>query len=180
MLDVLNVMRDPLDEEGDVLPPQKLPYGAQLAEQNKILDKAAEMISKMRKKLKNGYGKRLPFQDGFLMSINALKMLYSDLTNRFPEEPIRILTYRINQDALENFFSLMRSAGSNTNPGPVEFINRINNYILGNNVESIMKDASSNVMFEQDLRPVLSAQVIALFNLINYSNRTMPKYIFMR
>lgn len=159
----MNIMRDPREEcpgEESQHLPHKLPYGANVIEQDQILDKAIEMISKMRKKLKNGFGKMLPFQVGFLMSCNSLKLMHRDLLSRFPDQPIEILTYRINQDPVENLFSLMRSAGgANTNPGPVEFTNRINNYILGNNSESIMKDTVPNVLFEFDSRPVLSAQV---------------------
>jgi hypothetical protein len=148
------------EDEESHHPPEKLPYGAKITEQDLILDRAKNMISSMRKKLKTGYGKMLPFQEGFLMSINSLKMLHKDLSSRFPDHPIEILTYRINQDPVENLFSIMRSAGGpNTNPGPVEFINRINNYVLGNNTEIIMKNANSNVLFEFDSRPVLSAQV---------------------
>jgi hypothetical protein len=173
LFDLLNVMRDLREDssEGSEVeihhPPQKLPYGAEITEQEQILEKAKEFISKMRKKLKNGFGKLLPFQEGFLMSINALKLLHQDLSNRFPDERIEILTYRINQDPVENLFSIMRAAGGpNTNPGPVEFINRINNYILGNNSEIIMKNSRSNVLFEGDSRPVLSAQVNDIFKLV--------------
>ena len=43
-----------------------------------------------------------------------------------------ILTYRLNQDVLENFFGAIRSKGGlNDHPSPQEFKYRLRKYILG-------------------------------------------------
>jgi hypothetical protein len=140
--------------------PQFLPFGACFEEQKNILDSTIDLMMKMRKKTKKGYSKMLPFQIGIVMSCRALPMLYRDLKNRFPNEDVTILTYRLNQDALENLFSVLRSAGgTNTNPSPVDFQYRLTNFVLGKSPEAILKRSNTNVALEQGERPVLSAQV---------------------
>lgn len=51
---------------------------------------------------------RLPFQDGFVMSSNALRGLHSALCQRRGAELRYILTSRLTQDFVENFFSQVK------------------------------------------------------------------------
>jgi hypothetical protein len=46
-----------------------------------------------------------------------------------------IITRRLNQDILENFFSHVRAmGGANDNPNPIDFMHRLKWYILGRNI----------------------------------------------
>lgn len=59
-------------------------------------------------------------------------MLYVELKNRYNIE--YILTYRLNQDVLENFFGMIRSKGGlHDHPDRQEFKYRLRSYILGYN-----------------------------------------------
>ncbi len=65
----------------------------------------------------------LPFQIGMMQSINALHQLFNYVNINF--EIRYILTYKVTQDTLENFFSQIRSIGhSYDHPPPLEFIYR--------------------------------------------------------
>ena len=49
-----------------------------------------------------------------------------------------LLTYRLNQDVLENFFGVIRSkCGMHDCPDKLEFMYRLRSYILGRNEGSI-------------------------------------------
>ena len=63
-----------------------------------------EFTRLMRDSLAVGRRTLLPFQKGFIMSSNALRGLYSTVTR--PEIGMKyVLTSRLNQDCVENFFS---------------------------------------------------------------------------
>jgi hypothetical protein len=73
----------------------------------------------------------LPFM-GILMSNNALKLLLPDLQRRFCAD--YILTRRLNQDVLENFFGVIRAKGClHDHPNALEFKYRLRSYIMGKN-----------------------------------------------
>lgn len=66
------------------------------------------------------------------MCNNSLKQLYEDLQRRFSIK--YLLTYRLNQDVLENFFGVIRAKGGlHDHPTPLEFKYRLRSYILGRN-----------------------------------------------
>lgn len=72
------------------------------------------------------------FQKGILMSITSLKLLRSKMNEKFGFK--YILTHRLNQDCLENFFSQIRGrTGSSDHPTPVECLERIKAIMLGKN-----------------------------------------------
>lgn len=107
-------------------------YGVNLNEQNRILDNMSHLISEMR------VGKRrslMQFQKGILLCNMSLKSLFQYLQDNFSSDSFKveyILTRRLNQDVLENFFSYIRSMGAaNTHPTPVELRNRLKWYVLG-------------------------------------------------
>ncbi|CAH1955273.1 unnamed protein product [Acanthoscelides obtectus] len=104
-------------------------YGLALEEQNTILNKMTEAITELKV-----IGSRisLPFQKGILLSNSALKMLLEDLKRRFSIQ--YLLTRRLNQDVIENFFGVIRAKGGlHGHPSPLEFKYRIRSYILGRN-----------------------------------------------
>ena len=62
----------------------------------------------------------LPCISGWMMTINALKMLWSMLKGDYQFQ--FLCTSRLNQDALENLFSIIRGKGGHRdNPDPVHF-----------------------------------------------------------
>lgn len=64
-----------------------------------------------------------------------------------------ILTYRLNQDVLDNFFGVIRSKGGlHDHPTPLEFKYRLRSYILGRNEGSLSE--ACNV--EEDDTPGLN------------------------
>ena len=78
----------------------------------------------------------LPFQQGLIQSINSLIGLYKYVSENF--EIRYILTYKITQDSLENFFAQMRSIGhSYDHPTPLEFIYRFRILIFMKNFSTI-------------------------------------------
>ena len=63
---------------------------------------------------------RPPCVKGWLMNINALQMLWSLFKNQY--NMTFLLTSRLNQDSLENLFSIIRGRGGHRdNPNPVHF-----------------------------------------------------------
>lgn len=76
------------------------------------------------------------------MSNTATQMLFEDVKKRF--EVTYLLTYRLNQDVLENFFGVIRGKGGlHDHPDPLEFKYRLRSYILGRNEGSL--SAAGNV-----------------------------------
>lgn len=72
------------------------------------------------------------FQKGILMSITSLKLLRTKMYEKFGFT--YILTHRLNQDCLENFFCQVRGrTGSNDHPTPVDCLQRIKVIMLGKN-----------------------------------------------
>ena len=93
----------------------------------------------------------LPFQKGFMMSIAALKGLYSQLQNHYGVK--NILTARLNQDCLENLFSQIRGLGRRyDHPTPTSVKHRFRLLLIArNSVElgnaNVQRDADD---FETD------------------------------
>lgn len=76
------------------------------------------------------------------MTNNAVKFLYEDLKCHFPDLKY-ILTYRLNQDVLENFFGIIRSKGGlHDHPDCLEFKYRLRSYILGKNQGPLGENAN--------------------------------------
>lgn len=107
--------------------PIKCGYGLHLESQNFILDKMYDTVKNM---LCTGKTSLQTFQKGILMSINSLKGLQKDLAERYSLP--YILTHRVNQDALENFFSQLRTRGGlDDHPSPLNALHRMRMVILG-------------------------------------------------
>lgn len=125
-------------------------YGIRLDEQNELLNSFETIVRNMR-----GVGKcsLLPFQKGIIISIKSLQQLQQQLEK---EHGISyILTYRLNRDVIENFFSLIRGSGApNDPPSAYEFMFRLKWYILGRPLSATNKNtdiqSSSNENAIQD------------------------------
>jgi hypothetical protein len=106
--------------------PSKSGYGLHLESQNQILDKMYNTVKTMRR-----IGKRSLqiFQKGILTSISSLKCLRKDMNERYGLS--YILTHKVNQDSLENFFSQIRTCGGlDDHPTPLNALYRIRLIIL--------------------------------------------------
>lgn len=72
------------------------------------------------------------FQKGILMSITSLKDLRKQMNESFDLK--YILTHRLNQDCLENFFTQVRGKNiTSDHPTPVECLYTVRTIILGKN-----------------------------------------------
>ncbi|GBL59146.1 hypothetical protein AVEN_255902-1 [Araneus ventricosus] len=128
-------------------------YGYDLTNQKIIIDKLKNCIGNLiicktfKKTKKDTVVKRkeksyFPFQKGFLMTIASLYGLYEDLK---PLNVKFILTSKLNQDCLENFFSQIRGiAHFYDHPLPSEVKHRIRLILLGKNVDDIPFSSSAN------------------------------------
>lgn len=102
------------------------PYGKQLSIQRGILAKMSKIMD--AKDIAGTY--MLPFQKGILVNNVSLDGLHSYLAEKYGLE--YILTSRLNQDILENFFGAMRSRGGQfDHPTPLQFKYRLRKYITG-------------------------------------------------
>lgn len=137
--DILN-SRTPNNEK-----PLACGYGIHNKEQEACLRKFYALCERVR------FGKSqhlLPFQKGFMKSIRSLFGLFNDLK---PYKIQYILTSRLNQDCLENFFSRIRGLGHfYDNPSPVDVKYRIRLLLLGANVNDIPLSSSSPVAPAED------------------------------
>ena len=140
----------------DSLKPWKSGYGL-VSDQDTVLTHMIEYTKSMR------IGKRkmlLPFQKGIIMSTIAVQKLFLRLRSNVGAE--YLLTHRLNQDCLENFFSRVRSTGrSNTNPSPIQALNRIRLLIVGYQ-DSEVVGANSTEISDTDKNEdaVLSAKIL--------------------
>ena len=86
-----------------------------------------ELVSQMvigpTPKMKGERKQMVAFQKGILCSINSVRSLFDELRK---EGFSYLLTHKLNQDFVENlFFAIRGMGGSDTNPDPVTFCNRI-------------------------------------------------------
>lgn len=108
--------------------PFTAPYGLFLDDQNSLLDKMYNTFLFMRC---NGKYSLQIFQKAVLMHINGLKLLLKIVRDHGLKY---ILSSKVNQDALENLFSQLRTRGGlNDHPSPLNALYRLRMIILGKN-----------------------------------------------
>lgn len=145
---------------------RKKAFGLSLDLQHNILDQMSKVMSELRVK---GRKTLLPFQKGILISNTSLKLLFDDLKTRHNVK--YILTYRLNQDVLENMFGALRARGGlHDHPDALEFKYRLRKYILGRNEGSLSN--AGNV--ELDETSDLDVQKEDLLSEQCFSNLTSP------
>lgn len=94
--------------------------------QIRILDEMTKTMKQMRVK---GHNSCLPFQNGIIIANESLKLLYNYAKEKYGIK--YILTRKLDQDDLENFFGFIRSMGRQaTHPDPMEFTYRMRLYLL--------------------------------------------------
>lgn len=118
------------------------PYNRVLSEKNpqvmKAIDRGYDLIKNLYKINTKGELYRPPSFDGFLQTINAVKMFYCQ---QLEEEKSFLFTGRLSQDPLENQFSIYRQKGGyNRNPTAKSF----RMIFKLNLVTNLMKPASSS------------------------------------
>lgn len=76
------------------------------------------------------------------MSICSLRGLFAEMKSRFNIS--YIMTCKLNQDALESLFSVIRArGGGNDHPSPLECLRRLRVIILGKNIQSVSTGQST-------------------------------------
>lgn len=137
------------------VPPQRLPFGRKIKEQELLLNNISTYVGQWRvyKKLKNGPVPRkaqMEFQVGMLMACKALPLLLKDLRNAFPGQKVELLTARLTQDVVERLFGLLRTNfGPNRRPDSVEAARRLKSLVLGDNLG--LQSRKSNVAINEAL-----------------------------
>lgn len=102
------------------------------------------------------------FQKGILMYINGTKYLLKILREHGLQY---LLTSKINQDALENLFSQLRSRGGlNDHPSPLNTLHRLRMIILGKN-PGIVSTNSNTVYNNQEDYMVAKSLKLANINI---------------
>lgn len=88
-------------------------------------------------------------------------MLFEEMKQRF--QTSYLLTYRLNQDVLENFFGIIRSKGGlHDHPDTLEFKYRLRSYVLGQNEGSLSECCNTEIDDTPDLpKENLSAQYLS-------------------
>ncbi|XP_071574859.1 uncharacterized protein [Temnothorax nylanderi] len=134
-------------------------YGVILQKQNNILSE----MNKLMHEIKIGKHKTLiSFQKGIIVTNNSLQELLpyvTKLCSDFKFNVEYILTRRLNQDVLENFFSFIRATGgAYDQPTALDFKYRLRKYILGKQSKNLFCNiGSSNVMSDSD-SPLVSSE----------------------
>ena len=122
-------------------------FGMNILEQCEALDKYYDLIKDLRvwvkryrtviengRKVKVSYITKMatlqPWQKGILICINSIKALFYQLKKCYGVNFLR--TAKINQDALEQLFSILRAmCGQNSKFGALSFQRRLRDFILG-------------------------------------------------
>lgn len=125
--------------------PMKCALSVKSPQIKKTLEEGILVMEKLSKVSKTGVVSRPPCFDGLVLTINSILLLYEqEIFNK----KSYLITSRLNQDVLENFFAIVRQrGGSNRNPSV-----RIFRAIFRTNaIHQIMKPPSTNCEQDQDV-----------------------------
>ncbi|XP_071637320.1 uncharacterized protein [Temnothorax longispinosus] len=121
-------------------------YGMDLEKQEQILSLMTLHMESMRVGRRT---KMMPFQEGIIISNASLRALHDYLKIKFPQDFQYIITRRLQQDILENFFSYIRGMGAtNDSPSGYDFRYRLRWYVLGKHSQALF---TMNRNTEEDL-----------------------------
>ena len=110
------------------------------------------MIKKLRKIGKPDSAALLPFQRGILLACKGMKQLFPYLKERYGFD--YVLTKRLNQDFIENLFSVVRAIGAtNDHPDATDALDRLRLHMIGQDTGIVVENSS--VKFEEDSEVVM-------------------------
>jgi len=119
-------------------------YGVDIEKQNSILNNMTTFITELRL---SRHKSLLLFQKGIIVSNTSLQEMLPYLQEKYSTSNFKvsyIITYRINQDVLEHFFSFIRSiGGAYGHPTPLNFTHRLKLYILGKHSTNALSNKSN-------------------------------------
>lgn len=137
-------------------------YGTNLENADEIIEKMTDIVSVIRVE---NHKVLLPFQQGILVNNRSLISLYKDLNERFGIS--YIMTYRLNQDVLEHFFSYVRAMGAtNDNPSALQLRHRLRSYIVGRDSVTIFTINTNNEQVDRN-------ECLTALSSSNYSNEAV-------
>lgn len=152
--DILQLFNDWFDVCNSSLPytsqNEKCAFGVNFELQQRILENMSIFVEDTRV-----FGSKhiLPFQNGILLSNKSLLGLYEYLRQSYNVQ--YIITTKLNQDVLENFFSFIRSMGrTNDHPDALQFIYRMRWFVMGKH-STTMRSVKKNI--ESDTEECLTA-----------------------
>lgn len=99
-----------------------------------------------------------PFQKSLIISCHSLSKLYEFVKVKY--NVTYIMTYRLNQDALEHFFGRIRQMGvSHQHPSPVQFKYRIRSFLVGKSCDLLggnhnIQRENNDIIFKGQSMPV--------------------------
>lgn len=95
---------------------------------------------------------------GILITNASLVRLLANMKDRYKTK--YLLTYRLNQDVLENFFGVIRSKGGlHDHPDQLQFMHRMRSYILGKNESGLAVNGNTEVDHTPDLNAMAENNV---------------------
>jgi len=119
-------------------------YGVDIEKQNSILNNMTTFITELRL---GRHKSLLLFQKGIIVSNTSLQEMLPYLQEKYSTSNLKvsyIITYRINQDVLEHYFSFIRSiGGAYDHPTPLNFTHRLKLYILGKHSTNALSNKSN-------------------------------------
>ncbi|XP_011861392.1 PREDICTED: uncharacterized protein LOC105558377, partial [Vollenhovia emeryi] len=144
-------------------------YGVDLAKQEQTL----VLMNLYTESMRVGSRKELmPFQKGILVSNQSIRGLFQYLQRKYPEECQYIITRRLQQDILENFFSYLRGMGSTKDhPSAYDFRYRIRWYVLGKHSQAVFT-LNRNTEEDMDTTCMSSSTVSTTTRNSNEQSRT--------
>lgn len=125
--------------------PSRIAFGTNEECQIKLLND----MSNLRSSVRVGKHKHIiQFQKGIILSNRSLLEMWSSLKEKYKIK--YVLTSRLNQDVLENFFSYIRGMGEpNDHPSSIDIKYRSGRYILGRNSAAIFTENRNTMDSEE-------------------------------
>lgn len=138
----------------------KKPFGTCIDEQLQVLQKMSSLMLSTKfldwKKIEKPMQ---PFQKGVLLCNNSLQALLEDVKADFNYK--YLMTYKLNNDALENLFSQVRgtAGGPNDCPSPMGFLRRLKIIMLGKNTSSLRRNKNTVEQSNENIEYLISNQL---------------------
>lgn len=133
IIQIINDWFDLLNSRHKFNSPRQNAFGTDLENQVNLLNKMSQLVSDIRIGRHKGL---IQFQKGILISNKSLAELFAYVQEKYNVE--YILTSRLNQDVVENFFAYVRGmGGSNDHPTALDFKHRLRWFILGKHSAAI-------------------------------------------